>query len=170
MAGGGWFSRGSRKAKVAAAVLSGVGAVLIGVWQGLGTGIAERILPTSEAKAPTATPPPSPTGLTPVPPSPRPPLVATSEIVRKRVLLSVSAVGVSASEAGACDAAVRDLVRQAESQCDRALMEQGGSSRRLEGATNECRTCGVAGGDWRCVAQSTPECVIMGGNNDRSTQ
>ncbi len=168
MAGGGGSSRGSRKGKIVAAVLSAVGAVLIGVWQGLGTGIAERVLPSSEAKTPPAPSPTPPPGSTPAPPVT--PVAVGPETVRGRVLLSVSAVGTSSSEAGACDAAVRNLVRQAENQCDRALMEQGGSSRRLEGATNECRTCGVAGGDWRCVAQSTPECVIMGGNNDRSTQ
>lgn len=177
MAGGGRSSRASRKAKVYTAVVGAVGATLIGIWQGFGTGLVDRIFPATEAKAPpvSAGPPAASTagggigtGSGTATTAATAPIAV--ETVRKRVPLSVSAVGMGASEARACDAAIRDLVRQAESQCDRTLMEQGGGSRRLEGATNECRTCGVAGGDWRCVAQSAPECVIMGGNNDRSNQ
>lgn len=165
----------SRKARLIALAMSGVGAAAIAIWQGVGTGLVDRLFGTVDAQASLsaqradrsggAQPNSAGAGVAPVPAS-VPPQLPDREIVRARIPISVSAVGVASTEARACAGAVQNLTRQVERQCDLMVIEQRGTSRRLDTGGIECGTCGVTGGAWRCVAQAAPECTIIGGGGN----
>lgn len=168
-----------RGGRLAAWGLGLAGAAAVGLWQGIGTGIAEKALgwfdpPVTETqksrREDEASTLSEPTGEKSKMRQREDLQKNEALTVRQRTRLSVSAVGSGPVELRACGAAVRNLAEEVERQCDRIVLEQGGISRRIEELENECGTCAVSGRSWRCVAHSEPICVILGGEDREATQ
>lgn len=165
--------RHNRSRRMITWVGGGLGALALAFASGAGSSIADwgisfyrqQIVGTSDAgpikvggkTAPTETVPPSdPTG----------PIGQTSatQIILKRIDLPLEGgTGTGNSDAAACGAAVRVASDGPERQCNRILLEERGSSRRLEWRKRECRNCAVVAGQWSCVAEVEATCIIMGG-------
>ena len=141
-------------------------ALLIALFSGVGESLTDRLIVWLEgsqaAELDQAKAPPQDAGPRGSPESEADP-APIGEIVIFDEPICVSAVGTAPIQRQACGDAVRRLARQAERQCDRITIEQGGSSKEIVDAVNQCTSCAVAGGEWRCVAEGTPRCVISRG-------
>lgn len=159
----------------AAALL--ISSAFLALWQGVGTGLADRAVtifyPTQQEPSQTGrragAPPvsslaPQPSATTNSPPSPAPSdeMTALEAVVRVRADLDINSTKSGKTQGQACAAAVRDMKLQADSQCQRMLLEHRGVTYRIENPPSECRSCGAVGSGWRCVASATPECIIAG--------
>lgn len=161
-------------------VTSAVGAGLLAMAGGIGSGIFDKygkdIVPnlpwSDQAEATTKTSLtgsvgggkslPSLTDVRPIEPADS----VSTDIVRDRIPLSVDAIGLGADQAAACTSAIDTLAHKATRQCDKIVFEAKASSSKVDLASRECRSCGVFGGQWRCVAASAATCVVMAGSSE----
>lgn len=152
------------------AAIAAAGAVLVGLWQGLGTGLAEMGLDWFQGVEAAATDSREPDrvsggdGSKPpavVEPAPSPHDGAAPEFVAMSVPMSLSGVGNGGDEGAACREAIQSIARRASDQCQKMVIENSGSSYRIDEVAKSCTSCGPVGGSWRCVAASNPQCVVM---------
>jgi hypothetical protein len=165
--------RHGRSRRMITWVGGGVGALALAFASGVGSSIADwginfyrqQIVGTSDA-APIEEGGKTPSTKTAPPSDSTGSVGQTSamQIILKRIDLPLEGgTGTGQSEATACGAAVRAASDGPERQCTRILLEERGSSRRLEWRKQECRNCAVVGGQWSCVAEVEATCVIKGG-------